>query len=165
MIPRETLITAAVDTLISSATAKVEDEVTTTAGRDVRVDGIVLIAAGSRIIGSVTAIERSGRLRGSESITVRFHTLLSEGVETPLATEAITRTGPGQVRQNATRIGGGAAIGAVLGGIFGGHKGAAIGGAIGGAGGTAAAAVQHAPPAALEAGETVVLRTTRTTTL
>ena len=164
-IPRETRITASIDTLISSATAVVEQRVTATTSRDVRVDGVVAIAAGSRIIGSVTAIERSGRMRGSESITVRFHTVVNEGVETPLKTQPITRTGPGQARQNASRIGGGAAIGAVLGGIFGGHKGAAIGGAIGGAGGTAAAAAEHAAPAEIGPAETVVLTTTRTTTL
>ena len=165
VIPRETLFSATVDALVSSASAEVEDEVSATISRDVRVDGIVVVPAGGRVVGSVTAVERSGRMRGSESITVRFHTLVRDGVETPLATQAIARTGPGQGKQNATRIGGGAAIGAVLGGIFGGHKGAAIGGAIGGAGGTAAAAAQHAPPATFQAGESLVLRTTRTATL
>ena len=164
-IPRETLIAVTVDALTSSATAQVEDRVLATTTGDVRVDGIVVVPAGSRMVGSVTAVERSGRMRGSESISVRFHTLVTDGVEIPLATGAITRTGPGQGKQNATRIGGGAAIGAVLGGIFGGHKGAAVGGAIGGAGGTAAAAAQHAPPAVLQPGERLVLRTTRTATL
>ena len=164
-IPSETLITVTADALTSSATAVVEDRVTATASGDVVVNGVVVVPSGSLLIGSVTSVGRSGRMRGSESIAVRFHTLVAGGGETAIATEAVGRTGPGQTKQNATRIGGGAAVGAVLGAVFGGSRGAAIGGAIGGAGGTAAAAAQHAPPAVIAAGETLVVRTTRDVTL
>ena len=108
---------------------------------------------------------RAGRMSGSNRITIRFHTLVYHGIETPLETTPVTRAGPGQTSQNATRIGGGAAVGAILGAVLGGHKGAAIGGAIGTAGGSAAAAAQHAAPAVLEAGETLMLRTTDRATI
>ena len=124
-------------------------------------DGHTAIPVGSRLLGSVTAVERAGRMSGSDRITIRFHTLAYNGLETPLETAPVTRNGPGQASQNATRIGGGAAVGAILGSILGGRKGAAIGGAIGAGGGGAAAAAQHAAPAVLEAREALTLRTTR----
>jgi hypothetical protein len=163
-IPANTAITVRTAATVTSATARVEDAVSATTVGDVTVDGRTALPAGSRLLGSVTAVERAGRMSGSDRITVRFHTLAYNGVETPLETAPVTRAGPGQTSQNATRIGGGAAVGAVLGAILGGRKGAAIGGAIGTAGGSAAAAAQHAAPAVLEAGETLALRTTRATT-
>ena len=164
-IPAGTAIAVRTAAAVISTTAQVEDTVSATTAGDVTVDGRTAIPAGSRMLGSVTAVERAGRMSGSDRITVRFHTLAYNGVETPLETAPVTRTGPGQTSQNATRIGGGAAVGAILGAVLGGRKGAAIGGAIGTAGGSAAAAVQHAAPAVLEAGETLTLRTARQTTV
>ncbi|MCY4636006.1 MAG: hypothetical protein OXG04_16120, partial [Acidobacteria bacterium] len=164
-IPAATAITVRTAAAVTSATAQVEDTVSATTAGDVTVDGRTVIPAGSRMLGSVTAVERTGRMSGSDRITVRFHTLVYNGVKTPLETAPVTRAGPGQTSQNATRIGGGAAVGAILGAVLGGRKGAAIGSAIGTAGGSAAAAAQHAAPAVLEAGETLTLRTTRRATI
>ena len=164
-IPAGTAIAVRTAAAVTSATARVEDRVSATTTTDVTVDGRTAIPAGSHLLGSVTAVERAGRLSGSDRITIRFHTLAYDGVETPLETARVTRNGPGQASQNATRIGGGAAVGAVLGSIFGGKRGAAIGGAIGAGGGSAAAAAQHATPAILGAGETLTLRTTRAATI
>ena len=164
-IPAGTAITVRTAAAVTSATAQVEDTVSATTAGDVTVDGRTVIPAGIRMLGSVTGVERAGRMSGSDRITVRFHTLVYNGVETPLETAPVTRAGPGQTSQNATRIGGGAAVGAILGAVLGGRKGAAIGGAIGTAGGSAAAAAQHAAPAVLEAGETLTLRTTGRATI
>ncbi len=164
-LPAGTAITVRTATAVTSATAQVEDTVSATTAGDVTVDGRTVIPAGIRMLGSVTAVERAGRMSGSDRITVRFHTLVYNGVKTPLETAPVTRAGPGQTSQNATRIGGGAAVGAILGAVLGGRKGAAIGGAIGTAGGSAAAAAQHAAPAVLETGETLTLRTTRRATI
>lgn len=160
-IPAGTAITVRTTTAVTSATARVEDSVSATTIGDVAVDDRTAIPAGSRLLGSVTAVDRAGRMSGSDRIAVRFHTLVYNGVETPFETALVIRDGPGQASQNASRIGGGAVAGAVLGAIFGGGRGAAIGGAIGAGGGGAAAAAQHAAPAVLEAGETLTLRTTR----
>ena len=162
-IPAGTAIAVRIAAAITSATARVEDTVSATTVGDIAVNGRTVIAAGSHMLGSVTTVERAGRMSGSDRITVRFHTLAYNGVETPIEAAPVTRAGPGQAAQNATRIGGGAAVGAILGAVLGGRKGAAIGGAIGSAGGSAAAAAQHAAPAVLEAGETLALRTTRPT--
>ena len=160
-IPAGTAIVVRIAAAITSATARVEGTVSATTVGDVAVNGRTVIAAGSRMLGSVTTVERAGRMSGSDRITILLHTFVYNGVETPIETAPVTRAGPGQASQNATRIGGGAAVGAILGAVLGGRKGAAIGGAIGSAGGSAAAAAQHAAPAVLEAGETLALRTTR----
>ena len=47
-------------------------------------------------------------MRGSDPISVQFHTLVVRGVKTPLRTAAVTHTGRGQGTQKATRIGGAA---------------------------------------------------------
>ena len=159
-IPAGTAIAVRTADAVTSATARVEDSVSARTIGDVTLDGRSAIPAGSRLLGSVTAVERAGRMSGSDRIAVRFHTLVYNGVETPFETALIIRNGPGQASQNASRIGGGAAVGAVLGAIFGGGRGAAIGGAIGAGGGSAAAAAQRAAPAILEAGTALTLRTT-----
>ena len=160
-IPAGTAIAVRTATAVTSANARVEDNVSATTIGDVPIDGRTAIPAGSRLLGSVTAVERAGRMSGSDRIAVRFHTLVYNGVETPFETALVTRNGPGQASQNASRIGGGAAVGAILGAVLGGKRGAAIGGAIGAGGGSAAAAAQRAAPAVLEAGETLTLRTMR----
>ena len=150
---------------VSSNEAQPGDRMTATVTGTVSENGKVLLQNGDRLIGSVKAVENSGRMSGAEALTVQFHAVLIDGNEFEMQTGAITRTGRGQAQQNTTRIGGGAAAGAILGAIFGGRNGAARGAAIGAAGGTAAAAAQRAEPATLKAGETIVLRTTGAITL
>ncbi|MCY4636850.1 MAG: hypothetical protein OXG04_20520 [Acidobacteria bacterium] len=107
-IPAGTAITVRTAAAATSATARVEDAVSATTVSEVMIDGQTVIPAGGRMLGSVTAVERAGRMSGSDRITVLFHTLVYNGVETALETAPVTRAGPGQTSQNATRIGGGA---------------------------------------------------------
>ena len=96
--------------------------------------------AGSRVIGSVTMVERGGKVKEPARLGIRFHTLvLADGSEVPLAAPSrfIARANRPRPRA-AKKIGGAAVGGAILGAILGGGKGAAIGGATGAAGGTAA---------------------------
>lgn len=165
VIAAGTSIRASVDATISSDRAQPGDRVTATVQGTISDNGRTLLRNGDQLVGTVTAVDNSGRMSGSAALTVAFHAVLIDGSQVQVETDAVTRTGPGQGRQNGTRIGGGAAVGAILGGIFGGKEGAALGGAIGAAGGTAAAAAQRAAPATLEAGEAIVLRTTRATTV
>ena len=160
-----TKIQASVDKTISSDQAQPGDQVTATVRSTISDNANVLLRNGDQLIGTVTAVEKSGRMSGSERLTIGFHAVLVDGRRFELKTGSITRTGQSQVRQNTTRIGGGAAAGSILGAILGGSKGAAIGGAIGAASGTAAAAAQRGAPATLEAGETILVETTGTTTI
>ena len=160
-----TTLQVVIDAGVSSNRSQNGDRVTATVRSTITDGDTILIRNGDRLTGTVTAVENSGRMRGSERLVVNFDAVVIEEVSYRLETGDVTRTGPGQRGQNTTRIGGGAAAGAVLGAILGGKRGAAMGGALGAAGGTAAAAAQRGAPAKLEAGETLSIRTTSGTTL
>jgi len=138
VLPASSVMGLEVDTALSSEKARVEDRVDARVSRDVMSEGHVVIPAGSRVIGSVTLVERGGKVKTPARLGVRFHTLvLADGREVPLRTEPIYREGESPGPDSARKIGGAAVGGAILGAIMGGGKGAAIGGAAGAAGGSA----------------------------
>ena len=138
VLPASSVIGLEVDTALSSERTRVEDRVDARVSRDVMAEGHVVIPAGSRVIGSVTTVERGGKVKTPARLGVRFHTLvLADGREVPLRTEPIYREGEAPGPDSARKIGGAAVGGAILGAILGGGKGAAIGGAAGAAGGSA----------------------------
>ena len=86
------------------------------------------------MIGSVTLVDRGGKVKQPARLGVRFHTLvLADGREVSLRTEPIYREGDSPASDSARKIGGAAVGGAILGAIIGGGKGAVIGGATGAA--------------------------------
>jgi hypothetical protein len=138
VVATDSVIGLQLDSTITSEQARIEDNVRAHVVRDVRVDGNVAIAAGSKAVGSVTTIERGGRFKERAQLGIRFHTLeLVDGTHLPITTETVYRYGDSPVRSTATKIGGGAAVGAILGGIVGGGKGAAVGAGAGAGAGTA----------------------------
>ena len=101
-------------------------------------DGRVAIPAGAQAIGSVTLVERGGKIKERARLGVRFHTLvLADGTELPISTEAIYREGEPPAGESTRKIGGAAVGGAILGALIGGKKGAIVGATTGAAGGTA----------------------------
>jgi len=138
VLPAASVMGLEVETAISSERARIEDRVDAKVTRDVMADGHVAIPAGSRVIGSVTLVDRGGKVKQPARLGVRFHTLvLADGREVSLRTEPIYREGESPASDSARKIGGAAVGGAILGAIIGGGKGAVIGGATGAAGGTA----------------------------
>jgi hypothetical protein len=159
ILPASSVIGLQLESTLSSERARVEDRLDARVTRDVLAAGRVAIPAGSRMIGSVTLVERGGKIKERARLGVRFHTLiLADGGEVPLHTEAIYRDGESPAGDSAKKIGVAAVGGAILGGILGGKKGAAIGGATGAAGGTAAAMQGDRHAAALRGGEIVTAR-------
>jgi hypothetical protein len=139
ILPAGSIIGLQLETPLSSERARVEDRVDARVTRDVIAAGRVAIPAASRVLGSVTAVEKGGKVKQPARLAIRFHTLiLADGSEVALHTDPIDRTGESPANSSAKKIGGGAVGGAILGAILGGGKGAAIGGATGAAGGTAA---------------------------
>ena len=135
-VPADSVIGLKIETALSSETAHVEERVKARVTRDVRADGRVAIPAGSRVLGSVSLVDRGGRMKEQARLGVRFHTvILADGTELPLQTETIFREGESPAQASAAKIGGAAIGGAILGAILGGGKGAAIGGAVGAGGG------------------------------
>jgi hypothetical protein len=159
VIPADSVIGLQVETAVTTERAKVEDAVRARVTRDVRVRDQVAIPAGARAEGSVTLVERGGRLKDQARLGIRFHTIvLADGTRLPINTETIYRDGESPARESAAKIGGGAVGGAVLGAIFGGKKGAIIGSTVGAAGGGVAVAASEANAATLAQGSTVTVR-------
>ena len=158
-IPSDTVIGVQVDTTVSSERARVEDRVDGRVTRDVTVGGRVAIPAGTKMIGSVTLVERGGKFKDRARVAVRFHTAqLADGSRISLQTTAIMREGDSPSRESAAKVGGAAVGGAILGAILGGGKGAAIGGSAGAAGGTAVVMAGDRNAATLPAGTTATVR-------
>jgi len=139
ILPAAAVIGLQLDTPVSSDHARVEDRVDAHVTRDVMASGRVAIPSGSKVIGSVIAVEQGGKLSQPAHLAIRFHTLvLADGSEVALRTEPIDRHSEGNGASSTKKIGGAAVAGTILGAIIGGGKGAAAGGAIGaGAGGAA----------------------------
>ena len=159
VIPADSVVGLQIDTAISSDRAKVEDVVKARVTRDVKVKDQVAIPAGARAEGSVTLVDKGGRLKDQARLGIRFHTIvLADGTRLPINTETIYRDGDSPARESVAKIGGGAVGGAVLGAILGGKKGAIIGSTVGAGAGGAAVAASDASMATLPAGSTVTVR-------
>lgn len=159
VIPADSVIGLQVETAVSSDRAKLEDQVRARVTRDVRVQDRVAIPAGTRVEGSITLVERGGRLKDQARLGIRFHTIvLADGTRLPINTETVYREGESPARESAAKIGGAAVGGAVLGAILGGKKGAVIGSTVGAAGGGVAVAASEPNLATLPAGSTVTVR-------
>ena len=158
-VPASSVIGLRVETPISTERAQVEDRVNARVTRDVMADGRVAIPAGAQAIGSVTLVERGGKIKDRARLGVRFHTLvLADGTELPITTEAIYREGEPPSGESARKIGGAAAGGAILGAIIGGKKGAIVGATTGAAGGTAVVMAGDRNAATLPTGTIVTVR-------
>jgi hypothetical protein len=159
VIPSDSVIGLQVETGVTTERAKLEDKVAARVTRDVKVRDQVAIPAGARAEGSVTLVERGGRLKDQARLGIRFHTIvLADGTRLPINTDTIYREGESPAKESAAKIGGAAVGGAVLGAIFGGKKGAVIGSTVGAAGGGVAVAASEPNAATLPAGSTVTVR-------
>lgn len=149
------------DTAVSSETARVEDRVSARVTRDVKVDGHTVIPAGARLDGTVTMVERGGKIRDRARIGVRFDTLmLGDTDKVAIQTETIFRDGEAPSNEASSKIGASAVVGSILGAVLGGRKGAAIGGAAGAAGGTAAVMAGDRNAATIPYGTPLTVRLT-----
>jgi type IV secretory pathway VirB10-like protein len=158
-IPADAVIGLQLESTITSDTAHIEDRVNAKVTRDVRADGRVAIPAGSRVLGSVSEVDRGGKMRERARLGVRFHTvILADGTELPLQTETVVRLGESPGNASAAKVGGGAIGGAILGAIIGGGKGAAIGAGVGAGAGTAAVMAGGRRPAQIQAGSPMTVK-------
>jgi hypothetical protein len=158
-VPSDAVLGLQIERTVSSELARVEDKVEARVTRDVRVSDRIAIPAGSTVRGSVTEVDRGGRMKGKARLAIRFHTIvLADGTQVALKTDPVVREGQSPGGESAAKVGGAAIGGAILGAILGGGKGAAIGGAVGAGAGTAAAMTNDRTPATLTAGTTVTVR-------
>jgi hypothetical protein len=98
----------------------------------------VLIPAGSRVRGVVTGVKDAGRVERKGELQLSFDQIVINGRSYPMRATVTEALEAGGYREDAGKIGAGAAVGAILGGILGGVKGAITGILIGGGGVVAA---------------------------
>jgi hypothetical protein len=137
-VPAGTSLNLDLATALASNTSNLEDPVRATLREPVIVRGETVIPAGAELVGTVTDVERSGRVKGRARLGYRFTTLQHGGTRYQISTDAVAHEADATKSEDATKIGIGAGAGAVIGGILGGGDGAAKGAAIGGAAGTGA---------------------------
>ena len=151
---------------ISSETARVGDQFSTTVVDPVYAGGVEVIPAGSVVSGRVTTVDRASRKSKAGSMGVHFVAVrLPTGITRPLNGDLTDLSGgemnsdnEGEVsgssatKRNVVFIGGGAATGALIGAIAGGGKGAGIGALIGGGLGTAGALFSKGHEAVVKSG-------------
>lgn len=166
ILPAAAVIGLQLDTSLSSDRSRVEDRVDAHVTRDVMVQGRVAIPSGSKVIGSVIAVEQGGKIKEPARLAIRFHTLiLADGSQVMMRTEAIDRRSESPANSSTKKIGGAAVAGTILGAIIGGGKGAAAGGAIGAAGGTAAVMAGDRSTVTMPAGQLLNARLSSQTTI
>jgi hypothetical protein len=138
-IPSGTELDLRLETALDSETAQVEDRFEATTAVDVQdADGRVLIPEGSRVRGVVTAVQKAGRLDRKGRLDLSFDQITINGRNYPIRGTIIEALESGGYREDAEKIGAGAAVGGIIGGILGGLKGAITGILIGGGGVVAA---------------------------
>ena len=121
---------------VASDSSKVEDTVRAALRQPVVVDGQTVLPVGTELVGTVTDVERSGRVKGLARVAYRFSSLRHDSERYDIKTAAIAHQAEPTKKKDAVKIGIGAGAGAAIGAILGGGDGAAKGAAIGGAGGT-----------------------------
>ena len=153
--PAGTELPLELTTAVSSETAQVESPVTARLRRAVVVDGLTVFPAGAVFHGSVTEVERAGRVRGRSHLAFRFTEVTIDEQRDPVSTHSVSFEGEATKSEDATKVGAGAGIGAVIGGIVGGGKGAAKGAMIGGAAGAGTVLATRGRDVELAAGSEV----------
>ena len=136
--PAGTELDVRLERALSSDTAQVEDRFEATTVVDLRQNGRVLIPAGSRVRGVVTGVKDAGRVERKGELELSFDQITINGRNQPMRATVTEALEAGGYREDAGKIGAGAAVGAILGGILGGVKGAITGVLIGGGGVVAA---------------------------
>jgi outer membrane lipoprotein SlyB len=139
-IPTGTTIKVRMVDRLSSEDARIGDNFHATLEEPITVGERELYPRGAEVTGRVVDVHQSGRLSEPGELDLVLNTVSSGGRTSSLRVEPLVMKGDSHAKSNATKIGGGAALGAIIGAIAGGGKGAAIGTVAGGAAGTGAAA-------------------------
>jgi hypothetical protein len=110
----------------------------------VSVDGNIVIPRGADAVVQAAKVQQSGRMKGSDEITLKLNQVVVNGTPFDIATSYAQSKSAGEGKKTGRKVLGGAGLGAIIGGIAGGGTGAAIGAAAGGAGGAALSATGQA---------------------
>jgi len=139
-IPSGTTIKVRMIDRLTSAEARIGDNFHATLEEPIMVNDKELYPRGADVTGRVVDVHQSGRLSEPGELDLVLSTVSSGGRTSSLRVTPLVMKGESHGKSNATKIGGGAALGAIIGAIAGGGQGAAVGTVAGGAAGTGAAA-------------------------
>ena len=159
-IPSGTVIRIRMIDKLSSEEAQVNDTFRATLEDPIMVNGRELYPKGADVMGRIVDVHPSGRLSQPGELDLVLSTISARTVASSVRTEPLVIKGDSHTKSNATKIGGGAALGAIIGGIAGGGKGAAIGTVVGAGAGTAGAAATGRKIAAVESEAVLSFTTT-----
>jgi hypothetical protein len=159
-LPAGTALRLELQSAVASDTSNVEDAVRASLRQAVGVDGRDVLPAGTELVGTVTDVERSGRVKGRARVAYRFNSLTYDGERFDITTAPIAHEAEATKSEDATKIAIGAGAGAAIGALLGGGDGAAKGAAIGGASGTGAVLATRGKEVRLGPGADVTTRLT-----
>ena len=121
---------------LSSGTNAVGDGFQGTLDKALVVDGLVIAEKGAKVDGTITSLDRGGRVKGVAEIHLELTSMrTADGQTVKITTDSFVKQAATSKKEDAAKVGIGAGSGAAIGAIIGGGKGAAIGAGAGGAAG------------------------------
>jgi len=155
-LPSGTVILGSLQTPINTGKNDEGDPVSLRVTTGERVNGVVVVPAGSTIRGVCTLVDGAGRVAGGAELTIRYTELqLPDGRNYAISAVPLRLKGKGDAKESAIEIGGGAVAGGILGGILGGKDDIAKGAAAGAVVGTGVAVATKGDQIVLEAGQKI----------
>lgn len=132
VIPEGTEIEVRLLNTLSTKSNRVGDQFSASVERPIQVDGKEIVPRDATVLGVVTSVKESGRLKGRSYISLRLQSIqLRSGKKLEVATNSVSRLGASNRNRNLALMGGGSGVGAGIGAIAAGGKGLAIGGPVG----------------------------------
>ena len=141
-IPAGTQLSVRLNDQLDSERNQVGDTFHGSLSTPIVINGETVVPSGADVVGRVADVKSAGRFAGNSVLTLELTSLSVNGKTYNIQTNQWSRSGKGEGKSTATKIGVGTVAGAVLGGLIGGGKGAAIGAASGAGAGTGVAAAK-----------------------
>lgn len=135
-VPSGTRVQIRLAESVSSKTNETGNTFQAQLDRDLVIDGNLVAPEGSRVVGTLTDVKKSGKVKGKAQMSMTIDKIFVGEEGYPIQANTLSFEASGSTKKDATRIGIATGIGAVVGAIAGGGKGAAIGSAIGAGAGT-----------------------------
>ncbi len=141
ILPAGTSLSTRLSSALSSKANNAGDGFSGTLVNSARLNGNVVIPAGSPVTGVVAGAHSAGKFKGAATLSLKLVSVDVRGRTYPIETALISQETKGKGKRTGVMVGGGAGGGALIGGVAGGGKGALIGGLVGAGAGTAGAAL------------------------
>jgi hypothetical protein len=127
-IPDGTLLNVSLSERVSSDAHVQGDTFSAVLTEPVIVEGLVIAEKNARVSGKVVDAQRAGKVKGLARLTLELtHLITSDDQRIAIHTAQFVKQADHSKKEDAKKVGIGAAVGAAIGAIAGGGKGAAIG--------------------------------------